>query len=78
MEKNKFAVILPVVVGGLVNKIIEKTHVSDDAAFEKLYNSELYAALEREETKLWTCSVPKLIEIYQREIETGKLELPDY
>ena len=78
MENNKFAAILPVVVGGLVNKIIEETHISDDEAFEKLYNSELYAALETEETKVWTYSIPKLIELYQNEIKTGKLELPDY
>jgi len=78
MEKNKFAAVLPVVVGGLVNKIIEETHVGDDEAFEMLYNSELYAALETEETKVWTYSVPKLIELYKNEIKTGKLELPDY
>ena len=78
MEKNKFAAILPVVVGGLVNTIIEKTHISDDEAFENLYNSELYAALEIEETKLWTYSVPKLLELYQKEIKTGKLEFFDY
>ena len=78
MEKNKFAVVLPVIVGGLVNKIMEETHISDDEAFEKLYNSELYAALETEETKVWTYSVPKLIWLYLNEIKTGKLELPDY
>ena len=78
MEKNKFAAVLPVIVGGLVNKIIEENNISDDEAFEKLYNSELYAALETEETKVWTYSVPKLIGLYKNEIKTGKLELPDY
>ena len=78
MEKNKFAAILPVVVGGLVNKIIEEMNVSDEEALEMLYNSELYTALETEETKVWTYSIPKLIELYQNEIKTGKLELPDY
>jgi hypothetical protein len=78
MDKNKFAAILPVVVGGLVNKIIEEMNVSEDEAFEMLYNSELYTALETEETKVWTYSVPRLIELYRNEIETGKLELPDY
>lgn len=78
MEKNKFAAIFPVVIGGLVNEIIEETRVSDEEALELLYNSELYAALETEETKVWTYSVPKLMELYQNEIKTGKLELPDY
>ena len=78
MEKSKFSAILPVVVGGLINKIIEETNVSEEEALEMLYNSELYAALETEETKVWTYSVPKLTELYQNEIKTGKLELPDY
>lgn len=76
MDKNKFAAILPVVVGGLVNKIIEETNVSEDIAFDKLYSSELYSALENEETKVWTYSVPKLFELYQDEVKTGRLMLP--
>ena len=78
MEKNKFAAILPVLIGGLTNKIIEETGVGENEAFEKLYNSELYAALENEETKVWTYSVPKLLDLYHDEITTGKLELPEY
>jgi len=78
MEKNKFAAILPVIIGGLINKIIEEMHISEDEAFDKLYNSELYTVLENEETKIWTYSIPKLIYIFQNEIDTGKLELPEY
>jgi hypothetical protein len=78
MEKNRFAAILPIVIGGLTNKIIEETHVSDDEAIDRLYSSELYAALENEETKVWTYSVPKLFDLYQSEMDTGKLDLPEY
>lgn len=78
MEKNKFASILPILVGGLTNKIILETCVSEDVAFETLYTSELYAALENEETKLWTYSVSNLFDLYQAEVTTGKLELPEY
>ena len=78
MEKDKFAALLPVIVGGLVNKIIEETQVSEDEAFKQLYHSQLYAALENERTKVWTYSVPKLFELYQNENNTGSLELPEY
>ena len=78
MEKDKFAALMPVIVGGLANKIIEETRVSEDEAFEKLYNSELYAALENEGTKVWTYSIPKLFDLYQSEIIAGSLELPEY
>ena len=78
MEKNKFAAILPLLVGGLTNKIIVETGAGEDEAFEKLYNSELYSSLENEETKVWTYSVPKLFDLYQSEITLGELELPEY
>ena len=78
MENDKFAALMPVIVGGLANKIIEETYVSEDEAFEKLYHSELYAALENEKTKVWTYSVPLLYSLYQTEIDTGSLDFPDY
>ena len=78
MEENKFAAILPIVVGGLANKIIAETQLCEDEAFDKLYNSQLYVTLETEETKVWTYSIPKLFDLYQTEINTGELELPDY
>ena len=78
MDKDKFAALLPVIVGGLANKIIEETRVGEDEAFEKLYNSELYKVLENERTKVWTYSVPQLFDLYQNEINTGSLELPEY
>ena len=78
MEKNKFAAILPVITGNLTNKIIEETKLNENEAFNKLYGSELYTALENEETKLWTYSIPKLYDLYNAEITTGKLELPEY
>lgn len=78
MDENKFVSILPLVVGGLTNKIIEEMHSREDEVFNNLYTSKLYAALEKEETKVWTYSVPKLFELYQTEMNTGKLELPEY
>jgi hypothetical protein len=78
VEKGKFAAILPVIVSGLTNKIIEDTGISEDEAFEKLYNSELYTALENEKTKVWYYSVHFLFDLYQNEMTTGKLELPDF
>jgi len=78
MEKNKFAAILPILIGGLVNKIIEESAIGEDEAFEKFYSSELYAVLENEETKVWTYSVPKLFDLYHEEMTTGELILPEY
>jgi len=78
MEKNLFASILTVVVGGLVNMIIDKTGDNETEAFSKLYNSRLYEMLENEKTKVWTYSVPMLFDLYQTEAATGELVLPEY
>jgi len=78
MEADKFSAIFPVTIGGLVNKIIEETQLGDEEVFDKLYNSKLYTELENEKTKLWTYSAEMLYEIYKKEADTGKLELPDF
>jgi hypothetical protein len=78
VEKNKFAALLPVIVGGLANKIIDKKHISEEEAFDKLYTSALYGALENEKTKVWQYSVPKLYELWDNEALTGQLVLPAY
>jgi len=77
VERGKFAAILPVIVSGLTKKIIEEKGISEDEAFEKLYNSKLYAMLENEKTKVWYYSVPLLYDLYESEMTTGVLELPD-
>ena len=78
MEANKFAVVLQTVSTGLTAKIIAETGLDEDAAMEKLYSSALYAVFEKEETKVWHYSVPKLYELWEKEIITGQLVLPEY
>ena len=78
METNQFTVVLQTVSAGLTEKIIAETGLDEDAAMEKLYSSALYSALEKEKTKVWHYSVPKLYELWGKEIETGQLVLPEY
>ena len=78
MDKNKFAAVLPIIVGSLVNKIIKETGLNDDEAFTSLYDTDLYANLENEETKVWTFSVPMLFDLYQEEKATGQVIFPEY
>ena len=78
MEPAKFAAILPILIGGLVNRIITETDMPEDQAIHALYCTQLYTQLENEATKVWTYSVPMLFDLYQEEIATGELNLPDY
>ena len=78
MEANHFEIVLQTIATGLVQKIITDSNLDEDAAMERLYSSALYSTLEKEETKVWYYSVPKLYELLENEIKTGQLTLPEY
>jgi len=61
-----------------VDRIANDVHMGEDEAMERLYASQLYAALEQEELKVWYYSVAKLFALYQEELATGLLNLPEY
>ncbi len=78
MKANEFEMILQTISTGLVAKIIIETGLNEDTAIEKLYSSELYSFLEKEDTDVWHYSVPKLYELWEQEMNTGRLVLPEY
>ena len=78
MDKAKFDALLPFIVTALMQKIIERKKMSQEDAFSRLYNSQLYSALENEKTKVWYYSAEKLYRLFDEEITSGKLELPEY
>ena len=78
IDTETFNAVLVAICMTLVNKIVAETSQNEDDAIRELYSSALYAALEREETKVWHYSVPMLYEIYKGEITTGKLVFPLY
>jgi len=78
MDKAKFEALLPVIIAALMQKIIEQKKISPDEAFSRLYNSMLYGVLENEQTKVWYYSAEKLFQLFEEEMNTGKMELPEY
>ena len=78
MDKARFEALLPLIVTALLKKIIEQKKISEDEAFSALYGSGLYMALDDEETKVWHYSVEKLFQLFDEEMSTGSLELPEY
>jgi len=78
MDKAKFEALLPFIIAALMQKIIEQKKISQQDAFFQLYNSQLYKFLDNERTKVWHYSADKLFLLFDEEITTGKLELPDY
>jgi len=78
MDKAKFEALLPLIVASLMQKIVERKNISQDEAFLRLYSSRLYCALDNEKTKVWYYSAEKLYQLFEEEITSGKLELPEY
>ena len=77
MDKAKFTALLPFIVTALIQKIIERKNMTQDEAFTALYGSGLYLVLDDEETKVWHYSVEKLYQLFDEEMVTGNLELPE-
>ena len=55
----------------------EKQNMSYTEAIKKLYASKLYAALEKEDTKVWQYSTPMLYSLLEQEEQTGTIRFPD-
>ena len=77
MDKNKFSIVLIFLVPQILELIMNEYKVGDEKAAEMFYVSELYQGLEEEETKLWHLSAHALFEMYQEELETGKITYPE-
>ncbi len=77
MEQNKLPGLLVFIIQQIVELIIREYGYNDEKATEMLYESELYAALEKEETKLWHLSAYALFEMYREEHQTGHISYPE-
>ena len=77
MVQEQFVAMMPYISGDLVAMIVDKQNISGEEAIKKLYSSELYAALEKEETKVWQYSTQMLYSLLEQEEKTGNIEFPD-
>lgn len=77
MEREQFIAIMPYIISSLVGMIAEKKCISENEAIIRLYESKLYSALEREETKVWHYSTEMLYSLFENEEKTGSVSYPD-
>ena len=77
MGQEQFAAIMPYISADLVDMISKKQGISETDALSKLYTSNLYAALEKEETKVWQYSTDMLYSLLLQEEKTGSISFPD-
>ncbi|MEN6384671.1 MAG: hypothetical protein ABFD79_05695 [Phycisphaerales bacterium] len=77
MEEKQLHGIITLIVPQLIALIAEKQNVDELQATEELYQSELYALLENEDTKLWHLSPLTLYEMFAEEKQTGQITFPE-
>ena len=73
MSEKGIKGMLELIVPRLLRMIMEKQSLTEKEALTRLYASELYRQLEREETKLWHLSIPTLYEMWLEEKESGHI-----
>jgi hypothetical protein len=76
MDKNISSVIA-MITPGIINLLMENRGLNLEEASDLLYNSQLYKALEDEETKLWRLGYPLLCDLLEEELTTGKITFPE-
>ena len=77
MPQEEFNAMLPPISDSLVAMIAEKRNLTEKDAMMQLYQSSVYALLEKEETKLWHYSTEMLYALFEQEKTTGTLTFPD-
>ena len=76
MDKS-ISPVIAMITPGIINLLMENRCLTLEKASETLYNSELYRALEDEETKVWRLSYPLLYDLLIEELDTGKITYPE-
>lgn len=77
MNEEKFSALIGLIEPQIVHLIVEKYSCDEISATQEFYNSEVYALLEEEDTKLWHFSPLTLFNMFIEEKETGEFYIPE-
>lgn len=77
MEKERFEVLLTLIVPQVIQLIIEHYSCDEITATKEFYNSEVYSILEQEDTKVWHFSPLTLFHMFEEEKQTGAFVIPE-
>ena len=76
MDKS-ISPVIAMITPGIINLLMQNKGLDIEEASDILYNSELYRALEDEETKLWRLGYPLLYDLLEEELSTGTINYPE-
>ncbi|MCL2844957.1 MAG: hypothetical protein FWE23_05855 [Chitinivibrionia bacterium] len=73
----KYSIIMYTKLNGLVKLFMRETGLKFREALAFIYNSQVFATLEDESTKIWHYSEILLFDLLMQEKATGKVDYPD-
>ena len=73
---EQYTATLEMLMPMVVDKFIERNNSEPNETIEKIYASETYSLLEKEQTKMWHFSPVTLCGILEREFSGKPLEIP--
>ncbi len=76
MNKDRFSALMSMMTSDIIDKIMGKYRLDENKATALFHRSEVYKALEKEDTKVWQYSSEMIVELFDREMN-GKLEFPE-
>ena len=77
MESQKMVSLLGLIVPQIIQQIVQNQSVDEITATRDFYNSKVYELLEREDTKMWHLSPMALYALYEEEMKTGRITIPE-
>lgn len=77
MGEEKFGAVMGILVPQVIRLITENYPYDEMTAANEFYESDLYALLEQEDTKLWHFSPLTLFNMFDEEKKTGSFEIPE-
>ena len=77
MQDQKFDAIMTLLVPQILPFIMQNYAVDEIAASKMFYESDVYAILEQENTKLWHLSPLSIYTMFDEEQKTGRFEFPE-
>ena len=77
MNAEKLSALLSILNPAIIQLIIKNKGLTNIEATKLFYNSEVYAMMENEESKLWHLSPLTLYELFEEELTTGNIKYPE-
>ena len=77
MDQKKFEMVLILIIPEVLQLVSQHYSWSELDTSARFYQSELYAQLEQEDTKLWHLSPRMLMHLFCEEYETGTIHYPE-